>query len=84
MAIVNLQETNDLIRDITAKRAVESLPFAGRYRMVDFALSSIVNSGINSVGVMLPDYSRSVLDHIRSGKDWDLPRSPTTIPARAI
>ena len=74
MGIVNLQETNDLIRDITAKRAVESLPFAGRYRMVDFALSSLVNSGINSVGVLLPDYSRSVLDHIRSGKDWDLAR----------
>ena len=74
MGIVNLQENNTLIRDLTATRAVESLPFAGRYRMLDFALSSLVNSGINSVGVMLPDYSRSVLDHIRSGKDWDLAR----------
>ena len=74
MGIVNLQETNDSIRDLTATRAIESLPFAGRYRMLDFALSSLVNSGINSVGVMLPDYSRSVLDHIRSGKDWDLAR----------
>ena len=74
MGIVNLQESNALIRDLTATRAVESLPFAGRYRMLDFALSSLVNSGINSVGVMLPDYSHSVLDHIRSGKDWDLAR----------
>ena len=74
MGIVNLQESNASIRDLTATRAVESLPFAGRYRLLDFALSSLVNSGINSVGVMLPDFSRSVLDHIRSGKDWDLAR----------
>lgn len=74
MGIVNLQESNAGIRELTVTRAVESLPFAGRYRLLDFALSSLVNSGINSVGVTLPDYSRSVLDHIRSGKDWDLAR----------
>ena len=74
MGIVNLQESNEFIRDLTDKRAVESLPFAGRYRMLDFALSSMVNSGIINVGIMLPDFSRSVLDHIRSGKDWDLAR----------
>ncbi len=74
MGIVNLQENNSLIRELTDTRAVESLPFAGRYRMLDFALSSMVNSGIITVGVMLPDWSRSVLDHIRSGKDWDLAR----------
>ena len=74
MGIVNLQENNSFIRELTDARAVESLPFAGRYRMLDFALSSMVNSGIINVGIMLPDYSRSVLDHIRSGKDWDLAR----------
>ena len=74
MGIINLQEDNKLIRELTDRRAVESLPFAGRYRLIDFTLSSMVNSGIQHVGVMLPDKPRSVLDHLRSGKDWDLAR----------
>lgn len=74
VGIVNLQESNDLIRELAATRAVEALPFAGRYRVVDFSLSNMINSGINTVGLMLPDYSRAILDHIRSGKDWDLAR----------
>ncbi len=74
VGIVNLQESNDLIRELAATRAVEAMPFAGRYRVVDFSLSNMINSGVNSVGLMLPDYSRAILDHIRSGKDWDLAR----------
>ena len=45
MGIINLQEDNSLIRELTDRRVVESLPFAGRYRLIDFALSSMVNSG---------------------------------------
>ena len=74
VGIINLQEGNSLIRELAATRAVEALPFAGRYRLVDFAISNMVNSRISSVGLMLPDFSRAVLDHIRSGKDWDLAR----------
>lgn len=74
MGIVDLQEKKSLIRELAEKRAVESIPFAGRYRLIDFALSSMVNSGIQNVGIMLPDEPRSVLDHLRSGKDWDLAR----------
>ena len=74
VGIVNLNESNELLRELAATRAVEALPFAGRYRVVDFSLSNMINSGVNSVGLMLPDYSRAVLDHIRSGKDWDLAR----------
>ena len=74
VGIINLQEGNSLIRELAATRAVEALPFAGRYRLVDFAISNMVNSGISTVGLMLPDFSRAVLDHIRSGKDWDLAR----------
>ena len=74
MGIIKLEENNTLIRELTDKRAVASIPFAGRYRMMDFALSSMVSSGIGNVGIMLPDEPRSVLDHLRSGKDWDLAR----------
>ena len=45
MGIINLQEDNSLIRELTDRRVVESLPFAGRCRLIDFALSSMVNSG---------------------------------------
>lgn len=74
MGIVNLQEDNSMIRELASHRCVESIPFAGRYRLLDFCLSSMVNSGIQHVGFMLPEQSRSVLDHLRSGKDWDLAR----------
>ncbi|EKU70587.1 glucose-1-phosphate adenylyltransferase subunit GlgD [Selenomonas sp. F0473] len=74
MGLINLQEDGGMIRELAERRAVGSIPFAGRYRLIDFALSSMVNSGINKVGVMLPDEPRSVLDHLRSGKDWDLAR----------
>ena len=74
MGLINLQEDGSLIRELADRRAVESIPFAGRYRLIDFALSSMVNSGVHKVGIMLPDEPRSVLDHLRSGKDWDLAR----------
>ena len=74
MGVINLQANGDLIHELSDRRAVEMLPFAGRYRLIDFALSSLVNSGVLNVGVMLPAKSRSVLDHLRSGKDWDLAR----------
>lgn len=74
MGIINLQEDNGLIRELTDRRAVEMIPFAGRYRLIDFTLSSMVNSDILNVGIMLPEKTRSVLDHLRSGKDWDLAR----------
>ena len=67
MGIINLQEDNSLIRELTDRRVVESLPFAGRYRLIDFALSSMVNSGVQNVCVMLPDKPRSVLVHLGSG-----------------
>ena len=74
MGIINLQEESKFIRELTEGRNVESIPCAGRYRLIDFALSSMVNSGISNVGIMLPNNPRSVPDHLRSGKDWDLAR----------
>ena len=74
MGLVNLQKKDTLIKELTENRPIASIPFAGRYRIIDFALSSMVNSGIGNVGILLPEKSRSVLDHLRSGKDWDLAR----------
>ena len=71
---MDLYEDDKQIRTLTTKRPVATLPFAGRYRLLDFALSSMVNSGITKIGMMMPAKSRSILDHLRSGKDWDLAR----------
>lgn len=62
------------LEDLTMDRPAASIPFAGRYRLIDFALSNVVNSSINSVGVF-PTYPFvSLMDHIGMGKSWDLDR----------
>ncbi|MBE6587963.1 MAG: glucose-1-phosphate adenylyltransferase subunit GlgD [Ruminococcaceae bacterium] len=62
------------IPEMTARRTMASLPFGGRYRLVDFTLSNMVNSGINKVGIITHNNYRSLIDHIGTGKDWDLAR----------
>ncbi len=74
IGLIKLQESNHLIPNITRHRPLATIPFAGRYRLIDFILSNMVNSGIEDVGILLPEQPASVLDHIRSGKDWDLVR----------
>ena len=62
------------IPEMTAERTMASIPFGGRYRIIDFTLSNMVNSGITTVGLMTNNNYRSLIDHIGSGKDWDLAR----------
>ena len=65
---------DDAIPELTKVRTMASLPFACRYRLIDFPLSNMVNSGINSVYVVTTRNYQSLLDHVGSGKDWDLAR----------
>jgi glucose-1-phosphate adenylyltransferase len=62
------------VSEITEHRTMGSIPFGGRYRLIDFPLSNFVNSGISSVGVMTKANYGSLLDHLGSGRDWDLAR----------
>lgn len=59
---------------LTETRPVASMPFLGRYRILDFALSNMVNSGARTIGMIMPYNYRSIIDHIGSGRDWDLDR----------
>ena len=59
---------------LTKSRPAASVPFLGRYRLVDFPLSNMVNAGINTVGVIMPFNYRSIVDHLYTGKDWGLDR----------
>ena len=62
------------LRELTEVRAPASVPFGGRYRMIDFMLSNMVNAGVDDVGVILHGNYQSLLDHLGTGKDWDLSR----------
>jgi len=62
------------VPELVRKRTMASIPFGGRYRIVDFALSNMVNSGITTIGLVTSNNYRSLIDHIGSGKDWDLAR----------
>lgn len=65
------------IREMTEIRTMGSVPFGGRYRLIDFGLSNLTNSGINRVGVVTKSNYRSLMDHVGSGKAWDLSRKHT-------
>ena len=65
---------DSLVPELVAERLMASIPFAGRYRMVDFVLSSMVNSGIDNVSVIVRKNYHSLMDHLGSGRAWDLTR----------
>ena len=74
MGVIFSNMHEELIRELTDKRTMGSVPFGGRYRLIDFILSNMVNSGINKVGVITKSNYQSLMDHLGSGKAWDLSR----------
>ncbi len=65
---------NNKINGLADVRTVASVPFAGRYRLVDFMLSSLVGAGIMDIGIVTNNKYGSLMDHVGWGKDWDLNR----------
>ncbi len=65
---------DELVSELTSERLMASIPFAGRYRMIDFVLSSMVNCGIDNITVLVRENYFSLLDHLGSGREWDLTR----------
>lgn len=65
---------NERISEISKIRNLASLPFGGRYRLIDFILSSLVKAEIPNVGIITRNKYSSLVDHLGSGKDWDLDR----------
>ena len=74
MGLVCANYASDRFGMLTEERPIASIPFGGRYRLVDFPLSNMVNSGINTVGLVTPYAYRSLLDHVGNGKAWTLNR----------
>ncbi|MCL2671016.1 MAG: glucose-1-phosphate adenylyltransferase subunit GlgD [Clostridiales bacterium] len=67
-------DNNPQLKDLTSSRSIAATPFGGRYRCIDFILSNLVNSGISSVGLITQKNYHSLMDHLGSGKEWDLNR----------
>ena len=71
-AILNFVEEDDKLLPLTRRRPIASLPFACRYRLVDFPFSSLTNAEVRSAAVFISGTGRSLYDHIRSGITWGL------------
>ena len=65
---------DDEVHELTNERTLASIPFGGRYRVIDFPLSNMVNSGIRKVGIITRNNYQSLMDHLGTGKEWDLSR----------
>ena len=60
--------------ELASERTLATVPFAGRYRLIDFTLSSLVKAGIFNIGNLTKEHYGSLMDHLGWGKDWDLDR----------
>lgn len=72
LVFANMHDT--ILGDMTKNRTMGSVMFGGRYRLIDFPLSNMVNSGISEVGVITKSNYQSLLDHLGSAREWDLAR----------
>ncbi|WP_443723462.1 glucose-1-phosphate adenylyltransferase subunit GlgD [Ruminococcus bicirculans (ex Wegman et al. 2014)] len=72
LVFANMHDTT--LGDMTKNRTMGSVMFGGRYRLIDFPMSNMVNSGISEVGVITKSNYQSLLDHLGSAREWDLAR----------
>ena len=74
LGIIYSNSYDSVLPELTNLRTMGSVPFGGRYRLIDFPLSNMVNCGISTVGVITKSNYRSLMDHLGTGKAWDLSR----------
>ena len=72
MGLIYTGENDIHLGELTSQRAVAAMPIAGRYRVIDFQLSSMVHTGIKNVGIITQKNYSSLMDHVGSGREWDL------------
>lgn len=74
IGVINLDHELEELKELTYFRCGAAVPYAGRYRLIDFVLSNMMNAGIESIGVFVRRKYRSLMDHLGDGKPWDLDR----------
>jgi glucose-1-phosphate adenylyltransferase len=79
MSVLFASDNENKLNELTIHRTTASLPFCGRYRLIDFILSNLVNSGVTTIGIIARNNYNSLMDHLRMGRDWDLNRKNSGI-----
>lgn len=74
LGIIFPNSYDGMVPELVNERLMASIPFAGRYRIVDFILSSMVNCGIDNISMIVRNNYHSLMDHLGSGREWDLAR----------
>ena len=74
LGVIFANTYDNLVPELVAERTMASIPFGGRYRMIDFVLSNMANSGIDNVSVIVRKNYHSLMDHLGAGREWDLTR----------
>ena len=74
LGIIFPNSYDNTVPELVTERAMASIPFAGRYRMVDFMLSSMANCGISNVSIVVRKNYHSLMDHLGTGREWDMAR----------
>ena len=74
LALILAGGTGTELGVLTRQRAKSAVPFGGRYRVIDFCLSNCVHSGISDIAILAQYSPKSLIDHIGTGKPWDLDR----------
>ncbi|MDZ5472632.1 sugar phosphate nucleotidyltransferase [Bacillus sp. 31A1R] len=74
LGVIDATTYHEDLEELILHRSLAAVPFGGRYRLIDFILSNMVNSGIKSVAIFPKFQYRSLMDHLGSGKNWDLNR----------
>lgn len=74
MGIINLEESEKNIRSLASVRPIGTIPVAARYRVIDFILSNMVNAGMRHISVFCKKETRSLPDHLGTGKPWNMDR----------
>ena len=74
LGVIFANTYDNLVPELVAERSIASIPFGGRYRLIDFTLSSMANAGIDNVSVIVRKNYHSLMDHLGTGREWDMAR----------
>ena len=74
LGIINLDENQSRMGELVRYRTLASAPLSARYRLIDFILSNMTNSGIEGIGIFTTNKSQSLINHLTNGRPWDLHR----------
>ena len=72
LGIIFPNSYDSLVPELVTERLMASIPFASRYRMCDFMISSMVQCVIDNISILVRKNYHSLMDHLGSGREWDL------------